>query len=303
MIKMLIIIVCIIVALFVIGSITFLFTFKRNRIESTDDQVKRNEELLNTNRKVWMRNTKRTVLIEKYNYFESFEDFPFNSDFNNTKEYLVNNNFSFTTTNDVIKELTEAQSKLLNFWLTEQRKLLKAFDQTGLTDNYENRNFLMKFYNESLNIYMKVIIQGFVPRIIKNKIDFLNGESLIDIDEMLNILQGWLSDGMNQLIHELYRQTGIFQKQNKKFTSNSGEKYFHYQQTNQSKMSDQFSDINWAYQTLGIKDKSTSEEIKKQYRKLAMTYHPDKNKTPEAKEKMVEINRAYQFLKSINKVN
>ncbi|ATZ18120.1 J domain-containing protein [Mesoplasma melaleucae] len=303
MVKMLIIIVCIIVALFVIGSITFLFTFKRNRIESTDDQVKRNEELLSTNRKVWMRNTKRTVLIEKYNYFESFEDFPFNSDFNNTKEYLANNNFSFTTTNDVIKELTKTQSELLNFWLTEQRKLLKAFDQTGLTDNYENRNFLMKFYNESLNIYMKVIIQGFVPRIIIGKIDFLKGESLIDVDEMLNILEGWLSDGINQLIHELYRQTGIFQKQNKKFTSNNGQQYFHYQKTNQSKISDQFSDVNWAYQTLGVSDKSTSEEIKKQYRKLAMTYHPDKNKTPEAKEKMVEINRAYQFLKSINKVN
>lgn len=301
MIKMLIIIVCIIIGLFVIATITFLFTFKKNRIESVDSQIKRNEELLGTNRKVWMRNTKRTVLVEKYNYFESFEEFPYNSDFNNTKEYLVKNNFSFTTTNDVIKELIDAQSKLLNFWLIEQRKLLKAFDQTGLEDNYANRNFLMKFYNESLNIYMKTITQGFVQKIIKGKIDFLKGEALVDTDNILNLLQNWLSSGISQLIQELYQQTGIYQQQNTNFNYQNRQHY-NYQQKNQSKMSDQFSDINWAYQTLGVTEKSTSDEIKKQYRKLAMTYHPDKNKMPQAKEKIIEINRAYQFLKSINKV-
>ncbi|AGY41527.1 heat shock protein chaperone [Mesoplasma florum W37] len=247
-----------------------------------------------------MRNTKRTVLVSKYDYYESFEEFPFNSEFNNTKEYLLKNNFSFTTTNDVIKELNEAQSKILNFWLVEQRKLLKAFDQTGLEDNYQNRNFLMKFYNESLNIYMKVVTQGFVPRILKAKIDFLKGDALLDIDKEVNLMHSWFTKAINDLINELYKQSGVYQQSE---TFNNQYQQYTYQQQKQSKMSDQFSDINWAYQTLGVNEKSTSDEIKKQYRKLAMTYHPDKNKTAEAKDKMVEINRAYQFLKSINKVN
>ncbi|ATZ21690.1 hypothetical protein MTABA_v1c04920 [Mesoplasma tabanidae] len=302
MVKMLIIILCIILALFVIGSITFLFTFKKNRIESPDVQIRKNEELLSTNRKVWMRNTKRTVLVSKYDYFESFEEFPFNSEFNNTKEYLLKNNFSFTTTNDVIEELKNAQSKILNFWLVEQRKLLKAFDQTGLEDNYQNRNFLMKFYNESLNIYMKVVTQGFVPRILKAKIDFLKGDALLDIDKEVSLMHSWFTKAINDLINELYKQSGVYQ-QSERYTNNNQYQQYTYQQQRQSKMSDQFSDINWAYQTLGVSEKSSSDEIKKQYRKLAMTYHPDKNKTVEAKDKMVEINRAYQFLKSINKVN
>ncbi|AVN63820.1 hypothetical protein CG006_02415 [Mesoplasma florum] len=300
MVKMLIIILCIIIALFVIGSITFLFTFKKNRIDSPDAQIRKNEELLSTNRTVWMRNTKRTVLVSKYDYYESFEEFPFNSGFNNTKEYLLKNNFSFTTTNDVIKELNEAQSKILNFWLVEQRKLLKAFDQTGLEDNYQNRNFLMKFYNESLNIYMKVVTQGFVPRILKAKIDFLKGDTLLDIDKEVNLMHSWFTKAIDDLINELNKQSGVYQQSE---TFNNQYQQYTYQQQKQTKMSDQFSDINWAYQTLGVNEKTTSDEIKKQYRKLAMTYHPDKNKTVEAKDKMVEINRAYQFLKSINKVN
>ncbi|ASZ09210.1 hypothetical protein CK556_02480 [Mesoplasma chauliocola] len=301
MVKMLIIILCIIIAIFIIGSITFLLTFKKNRIESVDTQIKKNEELLNTNRKVWMRNTKRTVLVDKYNYYEHFEEFPFNSEFINTKEYLVNNSFSFTTTNDVIKELSDAQSKLLNFWLVEQRKLLKAFDQTGLEDTYENRNFLMKFYNESLNIYMKIMSQGFVPRILKAKIDFLKGENLLDVNSQISTMQSWITKAIADLINELFKQSGVYQQTHQN-TQSQYNQYTHQQQK-QSRMSDQFSDINWAYQTLGVSPKATSDEIKKQYRKLAMTYHPDKNKTPEAKDKMVEINRAYQFLKSINKVN
>ncbi len=50
------------------------------------------------------------------------------------------------------------------------------------------------------------------------------------------------------------------------------------------------------YETLGINDNASSEEIKKAYRKLARKYHPDVNKDEEAIEKFKEINAAYEVL-------
>jgi len=50
------------------------------------------------------------------------------------------------------------------------------------------------------------------------------------------------------------------------------------------------------YETLGVSEHASADEIKKAYRKLARKYHPDINKTPEAQEKFKEINAAYEVL-------
>lgn len=50
------------------------------------------------------------------------------------------------------------------------------------------------------------------------------------------------------------------------------------------------------YEILGVDKKVTKDDVKTAYRKLAMQYHPDRNKSPDAEEKFKEISEAYGVL-------
>lgn len=55
------------------------------------------------------------------------------------------------------------------------------------------------------------------------------------------------------------------------------------------------------YEVLGVSKNATADELKKAYRKLALEWHPDRNKAPEANEKFKEINEAYAVLSDTSK--
>ena len=57
------------------------------------------------------------------------------------------------------------------------------------------------------------------------------------------------------------------------------------------------------YEVLGISKTASTNEIKSQYRKLALKFHPDRNKSAEAAEHFKEISEAYAVLSDAEKRN
>ncbi len=55
------------------------------------------------------------------------------------------------------------------------------------------------------------------------------------------------------------------------------------------------------YGILGVSKGATLDEIKRAYRKLALEYHPDRNKSKDAEHKFKEITKAYEVLASEDK--
>ncbi len=55
------------------------------------------------------------------------------------------------------------------------------------------------------------------------------------------------------------------------------------------------------YEILGVGRSASDEDIKKAYRKLALQFHPDRNKAPEATERFKEATEAYQVLSDAEK--
>ena len=55
------------------------------------------------------------------------------------------------------------------------------------------------------------------------------------------------------------------------------------------------------YKILGVSKTATADEIKKAYRKMALQYHPDRNKGKEAEGKFKEVNQAYEVLSDASK--
>lgn len=55
------------------------------------------------------------------------------------------------------------------------------------------------------------------------------------------------------------------------------------------------------YQILGVSKNASVDGIKKAYRKLALQYHPDRNKTKEAETRFKEVTKAYEVLSDSQK--
>lgn len=50
------------------------------------------------------------------------------------------------------------------------------------------------------------------------------------------------------------------------------------------------------YKILNINRSASTDDVKKAYRSAALFWHPDKNKNPDAKDRFIEVNEAYNIL-------
>ena len=55
------------------------------------------------------------------------------------------------------------------------------------------------------------------------------------------------------------------------------------------------------YGVLGVARNASPDEIKRAFRKLAMEFHPDRNKDPEAESRFKQVNAAYEVLSDADK--
>lgn len=55
------------------------------------------------------------------------------------------------------------------------------------------------------------------------------------------------------------------------------------------------------YEVLGVTKSASADDVKKAYRKLALQYHPDRNKTKEGEAKFKEVTKAYEVLSDAQK--
>ena len=53
------------------------------------------------------------------------------------------------------------------------------------------------------------------------------------------------------------------------------------------------------YEILGVKKSATDKQIKRAFRKLAVKYHPDKNKSKDAEKTFVEIAKGWSQMCSV----
>lgn len=319
MLGFLILVISSILVIFLIGVIVFLFTNKKNRVSNAEEQLNENIKLIENQRTIWMRKTKRSVEITPFKYYENFASFPFLTDFENTKNFLIKNKVSFKAIDSFIFEMKEIQDKIFNEFRIQQKNLLRQFDQTNIQDTPSNREFLMKYYIKNLDNFMTIMTNGFVRMILDRKINFLLGADNFNEKTIVDKLIYQLKQNTISLIENLINQAktrrknehqDMFTGQGRYHNANQQKhhqfnqhKWNNQQQTNKNQNSSnwqEFDDESWAYKTLGLDKTASFEEVKKQYKKLAMQYHPDRNKEINAKNKMVEINQAYDYIKKIN---
>jgi molecular chaperone DnaJ len=55
------------------------------------------------------------------------------------------------------------------------------------------------------------------------------------------------------------------------------------------------------YEVLGVPRDASEEDLRKAFRRLAMEYHPDRNRRPDASDRFKEVNEAYQVLSDAQK--
>ncbi|AGR41923.1 J domain-containing protein [Spiroplasma diminutum] len=254
---------------------------KTNNDKNDKGNIKRD---LDKFKVIFQSNSNKKVLIEKMDIKESFNRFPFLSEFKEIEKKYPSE--------ILINSLKHVEKSFYNYWAS------KEFDFFIIFENLSKNNYvifssesLIKIYNEfsteTFQIYKKTFINEVIPAIIykyENK-----SYNLIDPQNLNEYIDEIFID-FSKAIDKLIETIDLTIHKGK---SNSE----HAKSVVQND-----SALIKAYRTLEVSPMDSNEEIKKSYLKLAKLYHPDKNKKDFAKQKMVEINDAYDVILKDRKI-
>jgi DnaJ like chaperone protein len=152
-----------------------------------------------------------------------------------------------------------------------------------------------QYYNIFLDNYETIINTYLYNDALTLLLDFgtdkINDKQLSD--GYLNVIKD-ATIQLDSLFKQLQMQivNDWTQQSQQRYQGSQGQRRFYDQSVNEEAKK-----LTEAYETLGVKVDSSDDEIKKAYKKLAIKYHPDRNKEPDAKEKMQKINAAYTLIK------
>lgn len=202
---------------------------------------------------------------------------PFYSDFSNLKDVLPKN------TVDLIKNESAQYNNLFG-------EYVDAIVGNALTGEFgfteeDVLDILEEFLDQTYVLYLSYFVEDALPYIIKN------GESA-DEDYLTDILKSYNSNTAS-----IYKAYFVGREQQRSSFFGGGFFGGGNNQSQQEAPQNFNTELDDAYRTLGVSKSDSEEKIKKVYRNLAKKYHPDKNDSAEAKEKMAEINSAYTVIR------
>ncbi|ATG97815.1 hypothetical protein CP520_00605 [Mesoplasma lactucae ATCC 49193] len=131
---------------------------------------------------------------------------------------------------------------------------------------------------------------GYIRAALNSYTQSINGA----VNEIAQRIQQDQAEQNQQFFDDLFRQfrEAFEQSTNGSYSYRSSESHGYYEEKVNGKTV-----LQAAYTTLQVEESATDDEVKKAYRKLAKEYHPDRNPSKEAKDKMAAVNNAYDTVK------
>lgn len=283
-----------------------IFGFSRNRTKQDQNNFDL-DQVFETNKTIWQHNIQKVIMVPRYQYQEVFNVFPYFSDYQESSSFLRTQGSPNHLQNQFLVNMHQHEGDIFQFWTTQQQKILRSFDETGLGISAELVNFFLNYYNFFLEAFRNNVILYLINQILvaemaralnespQTAINNSSYDAFIKMSKE-NFFKTYASD-VEQIIETLNgdvasQYSTFYQQQRMNHNQNQSS----YQQPLYQQ---EFDEINRAYRLLEANELTNDETIKQNYRRLAKQYHPDRNRSEEAKIKMAQINAAYDLIKKI----
>ena len=206
------------------------------------------------------------------------------------KEEVAHTDYGKSNTANVVNLITDIKTHFTRRYLNEQHapKASKFFE--SLAPFFEFKIIIEKFKQERASAEFLFIVL-FGDKNQKEKLEKLNdphpypiqeGSAFLEYDDLVDICGTHFDENKNDIFTRAYK---ILTGQDKPNINSP-----HTRNVSAT-------DIEQAFVYLGLSVTATLDQVKKQYRKLVIQCHPDKNPdNPQAAARFIEINKYYEIL-------